>query len=93
MADWHELFTNGSYAEAEAAMLAETDRGQGYFPDCEVRASFYENWGDSLAGDEQIERYREALNYWQMHASQATSGGEGTARMLDVYRVSKKIDG
>lgn len=93
MANWRELVTIGKFAEAEAAMLAATDRGEGYFPDCEVRASFYENWGDTLSGEDQIAKYREALNYWQMHASQATSGGEGTARMLDVYRVSKKIDG
>ncbi|MBX7055449.1 MAG: hypothetical protein K1X36_10865 [Pyrinomonadaceae bacterium] len=93
MANCRELVTIGKFAEAEAAMLAATDRGEGYFPDCEVRASFYENWGDTLSGEDQIAKYREALNYWQMHASQATSGGEGTARMLDVYRVSKKIDG
>lgn len=93
MAMWRELVAQGCYAEAESAMIAETDRGEGYYPDCEIRASFYENWGDSLFGDEQIERYREALRYWQMHASQATSGGEGTARMLDVHRAAKKIDG
>jgi len=92
MANWSELVTLGKFAEAEAAMLAATDRGEGYFPDCEVRASFYENWGDSIAGDGQIERYREALNYWQMHAAQSTSGGEGTERMLDVKRVLEKIE-
>ncbi len=90
--DWWEVARDGKYAEMEPAMLAETDRGQGFFPECEVRGSYYENWGDTLCGEEQIAKYREALNYWQMHACQATSGGEGTARMLDVDRVLKKIE-
>lgn len=91
--DWRDTALAGNYAEAESAMLAATDRGEGYFPDCEVRGSFYENWGDLLSGEERIAKYREALNYWQMNAAQATSGGEGTARMIDVHRVAKKIDG
>lgn len=92
MTTWRELIDSGNYENAEPSMLAETDRGEGYFPDCEIRASFYENWGDTLVGDVQIAKYREALNYWQMHAAQSTSGGEGTARMLDVSRVQKLLD-
>lgn len=91
--DWRDAALEGNYAEAESAMLAATDRGEGFYPDCEIRGSFYENWGDSLSGEEQIAKYREALNYWRMNAAQATSGGEGSARMLDVHRVAKKIDG
>ncbi|HMO81858.1 MAG TPA: hypothetical protein PKD24_13795 [Pyrinomonadaceae bacterium] len=89
--NWRQLVSEGKYAEAEAAMLAETDRGVGMFPENEIRASFYENWGDVLGGDE--DKYREAANNWQQFASCATSGGEGTARMLDVNRVLKKIKG
>jgi hypothetical protein len=91
--DWLPGRQGMDFAAEEAQMLAETDRGEGYFPDCERRAAFYENWGDSLAeGEEKIAKYREARNYWQMNASQATSGGEGTARMMDVHRVEKKIE-
>lgn len=89
---WHELIEIGNYSAAEPLMLAETDRGEGYFPDCEVRASFYENWADQLSGEDQIAKYYEALRYWQMHAAQSTSGGEGTARMLDVTRVQRIIE-
>lgn len=90
--NWRELVAEGSYAEAEAGMLAETDRGEGVFPLNEVRASFYENWGDRLDGDERIAEYEEALKNWQQFASYATSGGEGMARMLDVNRILKKIE-
>lgn len=90
--NWRELVEAGNYAEGEAAMLAETDRGEGFFPLNDVRASFYENWGDRLDGDEQIVKYEEALTNWQQFASCATSGGEGTARMLDVNRMLKKLE-
>lgn len=90
--EWWAIAREGKYAEAEATMLAATDRGEGYFPECEVRGSYYENWGDTLGGEERTAKYREALNYWQMHASQATSGGEGTARMMDVHRIEKKLE-
>lgn len=88
---WRDFEEQGNYPEAEPLMLAETNRGEGFFPDCEVRASFYENWGDRLSGPDQIEKYGEAENYWRMHAAQSTSGGEGTARMLDVSRVENKL--
>lgn len=87
---WKQLVDQGNFENAEPLMLAETDRGEDFFPDCEVRASFYENWGDRLSGPDQVEKYEEAENYWRMHAAQSTSGGEGTARMLDVARVEKK---
>ena len=92
MTTWREFVAIGNNVAAEPLMLAETDRGDGFFPYCEIRASFYENWGDTLIGEDQIAKYREALNYWQMHAAQSTSGGEGTARMLDVSRVQKLLD-
>lgn len=92
MTTWRELVENGEYDQAEPAMLSATDHGEGYFPDCEVRASFYENWGDRSVGEERTARLREALKYWEMFASCSTSGGEGTARMRDVHRVAKKLE-
>ena len=92
MSDWRELASDGNFAQAESAMLVETDRGVGFFPDNEIRASFYENWGDTLSGEEQIAKYKVALLNWGQWASCSTSGGEGTARMMDVHRVSKMID-
>ena len=90
--DWWNEARKGKYAVVESTMLAATDRGEGYFPECEVRGAYYENWADTLAdGHEKLAKYREAVNYWQMFASGATSGGEGTARMMDVHRVQKKI--
>ena len=92
MNDWRELTENGNYSAAEHLMLAETDRGDGYFPDNEVRASFYENWGDTLSGVEKIAKYELALTNWQQWASCSTSGGEGTARMMEVNRVREKLE-
>jgi hypothetical protein len=93
MADWKELERQGNYDEAEAAMLAETDLGEGLFPINEIRAGFYENWGDALDGvDEKISKYKAALHNWEQWASCSTSGGEGTARMSEVSRVLEKID-
>ena len=92
MANWRELASDGKYFEAEAEMLAETDRGEGFFPINEVRASFYEYWGDTLGGDEKIAKYKLALTNWEQWASCSTSGGEGTARMMDVKRLLKKLE-
>ena len=89
---WRDLAQNGRFADAEPAMLRDTRLPDGYFPFNEVRASFYENWGDSLSGTDAIEKYSLALDNWQMFASCSTSGGEGTARMMDVKRVQKKLD-
>lgn len=89
---WKALADQGNYAEAEPLMLAETFRGEGMFPINEVRASFYENWGDRLDGDEKIEKYKLAEDNWRMYAACSTSGGEGTARMMDVHRVVKKLE-
>jgi hypothetical protein len=88
---WRELVDEGCFELAEALMLAETDRGEGFFPENEIRASFYENWGDTLDGVEQVDKYKTALMNWGQWASCSTSGGEGTARMLEVNRVEEKI--
>ena len=90
-AGWLDLSRAGRFAEGEPAMLRATAAPEGYFPLNEVRASFYENWGDRLDGAEKRAKYEEALLNWQMFASCATSGGEGTARMMDVHRVEKKL--
>lgn len=74
-------------------MLAETDRGEGFFPINEIRAEFYENWGDTL--DDRFEKrakYEAAVLNWEMWAACSTSGGEGTARMSEVHRVQAKLE-
>ena len=91
--DWRQHVERGDFAVAEDAMLAETDRGEGFFPHNEVRAIFYENWGDALpAGTEKKAKYQAALHNWEMWAACSTSGGEGTARMSEVHRVEEKIE-
>lgn len=92
MTNWRELAGEGKYLDGEAAMLAETDRGEGFFPINEIRASYYENWGDAIGGDEKIAKYELALTNWGQWASCSTSGGEGTARMSEVDRVRKKLE-
>ena len=83
----------GRFAEAEAAMLAETGGAAGEWPkDPETQGWFYETWGDSLAGSPEADpKYREAYNNFSIFASWSTSGGEGTARMMDVNRVLRKL--
>lgn len=91
--DWWKSAREGNYAEIEATMLAATDLGEGYFPECEVRGAYYENWADTIGDrDDKIVKYDEVLRYWQMFASCATSGGEGTGRMMDVHRVEIKLE-
>lgn len=93
MANWKELLSEGRYAEAEAEMLAYTDRGEGFFPLNEIRASFYEKWGDALNGAaDASDKYQIAELNWQQWAACSTSGGEGTARMAEVQRVAKKLE-
>jgi hypothetical protein len=73
-------------------MLAETEKQTGYGYEVLTRAGFYEDWGDCAGSAEEAKRlYGEALSGFQFFASCATSGGEGTARMMDVKRVQKKI--
>lgn len=92
---WHLLVALGNYAEAEPLMLAgtvQTPEADPYGDYTVARAEFYESWGDSLGKTpEAAEKYRESENYWSLYASWSTSGGEGTARMMDVNRVSDKI--
>src|SRR5262245_19077900 len=93
MTDWRESARSGHFYEAEGSMLAETEGIEGRGPDAEVRAEFYEHWGDAIqAKAEAEEKYREAHYYWAIFASWATSGGEGTARMRDADRVLEKLE-
>ena len=92
MDDWRDLARRGKFAEAEAAMLAETERRTGYGDEVIARAGFYEDWGDSEKDRDKAKGfYEKALNGFSNFASWATSGSEGNARMLDVRRVEKKI--
>lgn len=94
MSDWRDLTRQRKFAEAEALMLAETERRTGYGDEVITRAGFYEDWGDSCRAedrDKAKEFYEKALGGFRVFASWATSGGEGNARMLDVRRVEKKI--
>lgn len=93
MNDWRDLAKQGKFAEAEGLMLAETDIRTGYGDEVVTRAAFYEDWGDRAANAEEAKKhYAAALRGFENFASWATSGGEGTARMLDVNRVLKKIE-
>ncbi|MBK6749323.1 MAG: hypothetical protein KA956_13500 [Pyrinomonadaceae bacterium] len=93
MADWRELILDGRFAEAEPLMLADTEKRDGYGGETIVRAEFYEDWGNFFrSGPEDEKRYWRSHGYWALYASWSTSGGEGTARMIDVNRVLKKIE-
>jgi hypothetical protein len=93
MTDWRELVLQGRFEEAEPPMLADTEERDGYGGETVARAEFYEEWGDSLGfGPEAEKRYWQSHSYWGLYASWSTSGGEGTARMMDVNRVLKKIE-
>ena len=93
---WHLLVGLGNYSEAEPLMLASTPQtaeADPYGDNTVARAGFYESWGDSLGKTpEAAEKYRESANYWSLFASWSTSGGEGTARMMDVNRVAEKLE-
>ncbi len=94
MTDWRELVLQGRFEEAEPLMLADTEECDGYGGETVVRAEFYEDWGDGLrSGSGAEKRYQQSQGYWGLYASWSTSGGEGTARMMDVKRVLKKIEG
>lgn len=90
---WHLQVALGRFAEAEPLMLAGTEKNDPFGDNTVARAEFYEQWGNAATTPaEAIKAYREAAMYYSIFASWATSGGEGTARMTDVYRVSKLIE-
>lgn len=88
---WHLQVALGRFAEAEPLMLAGTDASDPYGDTTVARAEFYEQWGDAARSRaEAIRAYTESENYFSLFASWSTSGGEGTARMMDVNRVRSK---
>lgn len=92
MSDWRDLVRQGKFAEAEELMLAETAREGEYGYEAVTRAGFYEDWGDHAENIDKAKKfYLKSLTDYERFASWATSGGEGTARMLDVKRLRKKI--
>jgi hypothetical protein len=87
------LVEEGDFDTAEAAMREETEAMDQYGENTVTRASFYESWGDVLgSGGAAAEKYNESVRYWSLFASWSTSGGEGTARMMDVNRVLAKLE-
>lgn len=93
MSDWQEHVSIGEFEQAEPLILAATEAPDGYGGETVARAEFYERWGDSLDRAPEAERkYWLSHRYFATYASWATSGGEGTARMLDVNRVLRKIE-
>ena len=95
MGKWQELLDETKFSYAEAEMLADTEAADPYGHNTVLRARFYECWGDLLSLDLRPQakvKYGRALDLFQLFASWSTSGGEGTARMMDVHRVSAKIE-
>ena len=91
--DWRELVEKSNFAAAEEVMREETEAMDQYGENTVTRASFYESWGDALGSNGiAVEKYNESVRYWSLFASWSTSGGEGTARMMDVNRVLEKIE-
>lgn len=88
-----ELVRAGKHDEAIAQIEAAS--ADGYYPEL-GRAARWEDMGDALAASEPaLARvcYGHAHDAFAWHASGASSGGEGMARMLDVHRVAKKRGG
>lgn len=87
---WIEHAKAGRIDDAERviASIEKLDGGDGMV----ARAELNELLGD-MTTDEEVRRYRytESLRCFQIYASCATSGGEGTARMVDVERVAAKL--
>ncbi len=93
MQDWRDLMRQKSFEEAQPLVEEEYARGDDYGHYMLSRAYFYETWASQLEIEnppEALRLYREAEREYSMFASGATSGGEGTARMLDVNRLRQK---
>lgn len=91
--DWRALVAAGKFAEAEPLMLNEAATPDGYGGETEMKGEFYEAWGDATRDPVSATRkYWDSHNHFALFASWSTSGGEGTARMLAVNRVLRKIE-
>jgi hypothetical protein len=94
MEDWRDLMRQKRFVEAVPLVEEEYARGDDCGHHLLSRAYFYETWASQLEIEnprESIRLYGEAEREYAMFAAGATSGGEGTARMLDVNRTRKKI--
>ena len=92
MSDWRAMVAAGRFEEAEPIMLAEAATPDGYGGETEMMGEFYEAWGDAIRDPAAATRkYWDSHNHFALYASWSTSGGEGTARMLAVNRVLRKI--
>ncbi|HEX8234355.1 MAG TPA: hypothetical protein VF600_00200 [Abditibacteriaceae bacterium] len=95
MQDWRDLMRQKRFTEAQPLVEAEYARGDDYGNFVINRAYFYETWASQLEIEnppQALRLYKEADREYSTFASWATSGGEGTARMLDVNRIRKKIE-
>ena len=91
MDDWKTLVKERKFAEAEALMLADTEPINER-DNARDRAEFYEAWGDATRDPvAATDHYNQADFFFSIYASWSTSGGEGSARMLDVNRVRNKV--
>ena len=93
MQDWRDLVRQLRFEEAQPLVEEEYARGDDYGHHLLSRAYFYESWASQMEYDnlhEALRLYKEAEREYSMFASGATSGGEGTARMLDVNRLRQK---
>jgi len=98
---WHNIEEKIAWwlasGNRENAERLASSRSNFWAPDGEVRAGwgeYFERLADDLAARgnraDALWCYDLADNYYSRHASEATSGGEGTARMRDVNRLSAK---
>lgn len=89
---WMKMADLLRFEEAEPLMLTATSGEDPYGDLLVAKAEFYEAWGDYLSPDSSsVEKYSLSHAEWAWYAACSTSGGEGTARMIAVNRVAKKI--
>lgn len=72
----------------DAELWVAQSSADGFYPEL-GRAARWESAGAKLASSPELARfcYERALRNFEEHASGASSGGEGMARMLDVHRL------
>ena len=85
------LLVAGRWTEAVDAVDRLWPSGRGEDPrghNIECKAAWWEARGDELEAAEPLEQ---ASELFSAYAADATSGGEGYARMQDVQRIAAKI--
>jgi hypothetical protein len=94
MENWRDLMRQKRFSEAEKVITEEFSRLEHIGDSILSRGYFYETWASNVERQnpqQALVYYHKALNDYSVYASWATSGGEGTARMVDVDRLDKKI--